>query len=130
MPRKKIPQGRVLSDKSYQWQCFCDNKPDCPYCCNMDLDKIKASLKTSRGQVYYGNLKAFLSIEGRNIYLYAKEKAVNGFSPRDLLEVTDRFLYRSRTRIIAEWLEETQVLPAGAYELLKYRGFKPCEITV
>lgn len=130
----RVPKGRLNPDKSYNWDCNHVNHVysihDCPWCCGYDLEKILESLKDSKSQTYYGNLKAFLKLKGKEIYDLAiainKEEGI--FTLTNVLEITDLYQLRRRTKIIIEWLEECRILPAGTYEDLKERGFQPMKI--
>lgn len=122
-----VPSGTRLSDNTYLWKCE-NHKSNCPYCCDFDKTKLIESLTRSRGKIYYSNLKAFLSLYGKEIYDCAVtiRNKENKFSPTHLLMIVDKFdLPRNRTKIIAEWLEETGFLPSGTYHNLLSRGFKP-----
>lgn len=128
----KVPKGRINPDKSYNWNCNHVNHVysihDCPWCCGYDLNKILESLKDSRSQVYYGNLKAFLKLKGKEVYELAiaiSEEQNNEFKLVNILEIADLYGLRRRTKIIIEWLEECRFFPAGTYEDLKDRKFKP-----
>ena len=128
MYKFNIPKGQLQSNFSYKWECSCQQKnKNCNLCFNYDLEKIKKSLKNSRRKVYYCNLKAFLKLEGQNIYKFAQNiiNETGKFTPTNLLEITDKFLFRSRTKIITEWLEETGIIPPGTYQRLKDGQFKP-----
>jgi len=132
----KIPQGKLNSDKSYQWQCDHHDQKyspnNCPYCLDLNLSKIVRSLEVSKGQIYFGNLKAFLSLKGKEIYDEAItiRNSKNKFTIPDLMEVVDKFLpYRTRSKIIIEWLEETDFLPVGTYDRIKRSNFQPTKYT-
>lgn len=121
-------QGYRLGYK-YIWECpCCDRVKNCRYCCNSDIRKVVAKIGTSQGQVYYGNLKYFLSVNGENIVIEANKiiKETGKFTPANLIYIVDLFhLPRNRTKIIAEWLEECLIVPLGTYESLLNRGFQP-----
>lgn len=122
----QVPAGQVQGIK-YIWVCPCHQDPLCLWCFGGNQELLVQSLSISRGQQYYGNLKAFLGKYGEEIAQRAQNiiNSSGRFTPRNLLEITDDYLPRHRTKIIAEWLEECHILPIGTYEKMKMRGFRP-----
>ena len=129
---QKAPRMHVVSQgkqDGYQYLWTCPHpKTPCPWCYGGDLESVVRSLSTSRGQTYYGNLKYYLSQKGQQVAEDALTiiRSSGRFSPANLLELVEKHgLPRSRTKIIAEWLEDCRILPSGTYEKLRGRGFNP-----
>lgn len=126
-----VPKGFIDTDFNYIWFCSCSNDPDCPYCKGLDEQKILVSFNSSRGNIYYGNLKAYLSLRGKDIAEKAVKvkKNTGKFTPGDLIEIADYFNFpRKRMKALIEWLEECSIIPSGTYERLKSRGWQPTKI--
>lgn len=127
----KVPKGFIDRDLNYIWDCSCFKDPECPYCKGLNEQKILDSFASSRGSIYYGNLKAYLSLKGKDIADKAVEiKTRTGkFTPGNLIEIADHFNFpRKRMKALIEWLEECFIIPSGTYERLKSRGWQPTKI--
>lgn len=124
-----IAQGKTIKGR-YFWQCNNNipNHRQCPYCLGGDVQRLLKNMTISKGQIYYANIKAYLSLRGHAIYLDAKAivKKDGRLTLKQVLELMDHYQFpRSRAKVFFEWLEENCILPAGKYESLKSRGFQP-----
>lgn len=77
----------------------------------------------TRGQRYYGNLKAYLAIKGRDIISTAKsikEKNNGKFTMTNITELADTLGFpRTRIKSLIEYLEECGFIKTGTYDRLK-----------
>lgn len=133
-----VPKGETRQGR-YFWKCdhlagkYRDSPSDCPWCKGGNVTAILESLEAAKGQTYFGNLKAFLSLEGFNILSLAIAiRDLNGgkFTPKNFLEIVDLYAslhglqrLRYRTRVFAEWLEEVDFMPSGTYD--SRQGLRP-----
>ena len=131
----RVPQGRITEDGDYEWHCDrpLTNHENCPYCCGLDEEKLLKSIATAKGQVYYGNMKAYLSIKGKTIVTITLSLIAvhNSLSLDMIMSLIDYLNFpRNRSVIIFDWLEENRILSSGTYSNLKDRGFKPTKVIV
>lgn len=112
-----LRKGKTLLDGTYVYTCGCDYKnPACAYCYGHDLAKCQEAIKTSRGEVYYGLLKTILSHVGKAMVDETKALRAhqNKLSAVDIGYISLK--YGLNYKATCEWLEETQMLPAGTHE--------------
>ena len=129
-----INKGKWDPVSGYTYICKCCNgsggSGKCPDCYGLDYRRIMVEFRAARGQRYYALLKAALSIHGHNIYIDVKafrERTASGFlSPAELCQLSVAYFFpRNRVKPFSEWLEETGIIPHGAYRRIRQRGFKP-----
>lgn len=117
-----IPKGQSFPDGTYLYKCPCYSNP-CKLCFDSNETDILNSLKTARGQRYYGNLKAYLAIKGQGIISTAKsikKENNNKFTMTNITELADILGFpRRRIKSLIEYLEECGFIKAGTYERLK-----------
>jgi hypothetical protein len=117
-----IPKGQSLPDGTYLYKCPCYVNP-CNLCFNGDETAIINSLKTAKGQQYYGNLKAYLAIKGQIIISTAKsikEKNNGKFTMINITKLADTLGFpRTRIKPLIEYLEECGFIKAGTYDRLR-----------
>ena len=92
MVKQVIPKGQSFSDGTYLYKCPCYANP-CKLCFDSNETAIINSLKTARGQQYYGNLKAYLAIKGQAIISTAKsikEKNNGKFTMTNITYIKDQ----------------------------------------
>lgn len=110
-----INKGKTLPDGTYIYTCHCGGV-GCTYCYALDTAKILDAMKDTRGQRYYGLLKAFLSVQGKAIVdTFHRVKAEQGGSvtPVDIGYVVS--LYGLNFKATVEWLEETGCVAGGTH---------------
>lgn len=127
-----VNKGKWDNKLGYQYTCYrCGGNGaagNCSECYGLNYTRIMQAFRTARGTRYYALLKAALSIRGLEIYKEVKSaREFKGkLSPADLCHYSVRFQFpMNRVKPFAEWLEETGVIPYGAYRRTKERGFKP-----
>ena len=117
-----IPKGQSLPDGTYLYKCPCYVNP-CNLCFNGNETAIINSLKTAKGQQYYGNLKAYLAIKGQIIISTAKsikEKNNGKFTMINITKLADTLGFpRTRIKPLIEYLEECGFIKAGTYDRLR-----------
>jgi len=122
MSTQIIPKGQSFPDGTYLYKCPCYVNP-CNLCFNGNETAIINSLKTARGQQYYGNLKAYLAIKGQIIISIAKsikEKNNGKFTMINIIELADTLGFpRTRIKPLIEYLEECGFIKAGTYDRLR-----------
>ena len=122
MAKQIIPKGQSFPDGTYIYRCPCYSNP-CKLCFNGDETAIINSLKTAKGQQYYGKLKAYLAIKGRIIISTAKsikEKKNDKFTMTDITKLADTLGFpRKRIKSLIEYLEECGFIKTGTYGKLK-----------
>jgi hypothetical protein len=122
MSTQIIPKGQSLPDGTYLYKCPCYVNP-CNLCFNGDETAIINSLKTAKGQQYYGNLKAYLAIKGQIIISTAKsikEKNNGKFTMINITKLADTLGFpRTRIKPLIEYLEECGFIKAGTYDRLR-----------
>lgn len=125
-------KGQTQPDGTYIYTCnACNgtgvvNDEVCHWCYALNTSIIAEKMSSGvRGQQYYALLKAFISVNGKEMVEEAKAfKSKNGkITPHDLLYISLRFKLNWKATV--EWLEETYTIPSGTYELLQGMGFKP-----
>lgn len=122
MVKQVIPKGQSFSDGTYLYKCPCYANP-CKLCFDSNETAIINSLKTARGQQYYGNLKAYLAIKGQAIISTAKsikEKNNGKFTMTNITQLADTLNFpRKRIKSLIEYLEECGFIKTGTYDRLK-----------
>ena len=122
MARQIIPKGQSFPDGTYIYKCPCYSNP-CKLCFDGDETAIINSLKTAKGQQYYGNLKAYLAIKGRIIISTAKsikEKNNDNFTITDITKLADTLGFpRKRIKSLIEYLKECGFIKDGTYDKLR-----------
>jgi hypothetical protein len=122
MSTQIIPKGQSFPDGTYLYKCPCCVNP-CNLCFNGNETAIINSLKTAKGQQYYGNLKAYLAIKGQIIISTAKsikEKNNGKFTMINITELADTLGFpRTRIKPLIEYLEECGFIKAGTYDRLR-----------
>jgi hypothetical protein len=124
-----VAKGVWNPDTGYSYICAnCNgtNRATCTHCYGLNYPKLLEAFAVARGARYYAILKAILSIKGKAIYDRAREVAGGGkLSPADLCELLVEFEFPpNRMKPLVEWLEETRILPTGAYGRLREMGFR------
>ena len=129
----EVAKGRWDKYKGYLYTCGKCNGTGrngdavCDHCYALDYAALMEAFRYARGSRYYALLKAILSIKGKEIYDTARQvKAdTNKIVIADLFKLLVQFQFPpNRMKPLVEWLEETQVIPSGAYKRLKERGLK------
>ena len=122
MSTKIIPKGQSFPDGTYLYKCPCYVSP-CDLCFNGNETAIINSLKTARGQRYYGNLRVYWAIKGRDIISTAKsikEKNNGKFTMINITELADILGFpRTRIKSLIEYLEECGFIKTETYDRLK-----------
>ena len=122
MVKQVIPKGQSFSDGTYLYKCPCYANP-CKLCFDGNETAIINSLKTARGQRYYGNLSAYWVIKGQIIISTArsiKEKNNGKFTMTNTTELADILGFpRTRIKSLIEYLEECGFIRPGTYDKLK-----------
>lgn len=127
-----IAKGQIQPDKSYRYTCgkcggFGQTKEGklCDHCYDGIYERLIEEFATARGERYYALLKAILRIKGKAIYDYAQSliKENGGkLRPVDFGHCVLEFNFpHNRMKPIAEWLEETGLIPVGAWSRLNRR---------
>jgi len=131
----QVNKGKWYPETGYTYICWrCNGSGGNGQCCDcygLEYDRIMQAFSTARGKRYYALLKAALSIRGLEIYTEVKSfrNQKGMLSPADLCRLSIRFGFPpNRVKPFAEWLEETGVIPYGAYRRTKERGFKPMKV--
>ena len=132
MSRQIIPKGQSFPDGTYLYKCPCYVNP-CNLCFDGNETAIVNSLKTARGQRYYGNLKAYLTIKGQIIISTTrsiKEKNNGKFTIINITELADILGFpRKRIKSLIEYLEECGFIKTGTYDRLKISiNWQPIEM--
>lgn len=92
------------------------------------MTKLTDQLKTARGKRYYDILKLILVDVGPQIVADAQQIAIDT-GKLTVLDIGRMAVkYDLNYRATCEWLEESRVLPAGAYQRLKDNGLKVGEV--
>lgn len=131
-----VAKGRIVEGNQYIYTCGrCNGSGEvrgtvCTDCYSLDLEKLLYEFQVARGERYYALLKAILSIQGKAICdaLIAVREQHGRFTPLDLGMLVIKFGWGNRMKPMAEWLEETHLMPAGMYQSLRDRGMKPGEV--
>ena len=128
-----VAKGIRCENGQYLYSCgACEFRDsECPYCYGKDLNRCLEAFGSARGQRYYSLLKTILHIQGQSIVQEA-QSCIDEYGTlrvMDLVYLSIRFRFgRNRVRPLAEWLEENRIIPTGAYDRMKERGFKPSSV--
>lgn len=129
---KPVAKGQSYPDGTYVYTCgtcngagFVGDNHDCPDCYGLNVEKIVEQIqKGARGQRYYGLLKAFLSVRGKEIVSgFWTIKARDGkVTPVDIGYLSLK--YGLNLKATWEWLEECRCVHSGMYEHFGSSGIK------
>lgn len=122
---EQVAKGRTLEDGTYLFTCgHCNGAGQrdgdvCSWCYGLDTDRILAAMRDgTRGQRYYGLLKAYLSVKGKTICDEAQRLKRERGGTLTLVELGYIHLkYGLNFKATVEWLEETSCIRSGTYDL-------------
>lgn len=124
-----LQKGQTLPNGTYLYTCGkCNGAGEnggflCDWCYGLDAKQLSEHLKMARGERYYGLLKAFLSVQGKQIKDYAMEIAEgqNGLTAPDIAHIHLKFGLNMKATW--EWLNETGVIrkPYDYFSRSKYK---------
>lgn len=120
-----VAKGYITPDKRYIYVCSkCDGtgryrNNDCDWCYNLDLDVLRAEIKTARGKRYYALLKAILSRVGKPIVDTANKihDETGKLTPIDIGYLS--LWFDLNFKATCEWLEEAQIIPHGMHDRIR-----------
>lgn len=122
-----VGKGKSFDDGTYVYTCNACNGTgkvsgtECAWCYGLNVDRIVQEMKAgARGQRYYGLLKAFLSVRGKDI---ANEvKRIGNVTLIDVGYLSLKFGLNFKA--ICEWCEEINLFKPGIYERFSRSGVK------
>lgn len=126
-----VAKGKTLEDGTYLYTCgHCNGTGRvgdtvCNWCYALDTDAVLAAMREgARGQRYYGLLKAYLSVKGKEIVDEARRirHERGSFTPVELGYL--HVMFGLNFKATVEWLEETGVIRSGIYEAFTNSGYK------